>query len=201
VTGQPNGGDDRLAAAPGRPSGLGPEWVEGADGRLFRSAARVILVDADGRVLLVRGHDVDQPSRSWWFTPGGGIGPDEDPRAAGAREVAEETGFVLEETDLLGPVFRRRAVFDFYRAHCRQDEVFYLARVPGRGQEPAPTATSGWTVVENDVLDEVRWWDLDELTDVGIEVFPHGLAALVRGLLDGWDGVVVQLDDQGTIGA
>ena len=38
---------------------LGPEWVPGADGVRFRRAARVILLDADDRVLLLHGSDVD----------------------------------------------------------------------------------------------------------------------------------------------
>ena len=38
-------------------------WRRGADGMRERSAARVVLLDAAGRVLLVRGHDVDLPER------------------------------------------------------------------------------------------------------------------------------------------
>ena len=47
---------------------LGDDWVLGDDGLRFRRAARVLLLDAEDRLLLVRGHDVDQPERSftWW---------------------------------------------------------------------------------------------------------------------------------------
>ena len=84
---------------PGGPtarSRLGAEWVLGTDGLRFRRAARVILLDDSDRVLLLRGHDVDQPERGWWFTVGGGIDAGEDARAAAVREVREETGLVLE---------------------------------------------------------------------------------------------------------
>ena len=51
----------------------------------------------------------------------------------------------------------------------------------------------GWTHVELDVLDEVRWWVLEDLRAVGIEVFPAGLVDLVDALVPGWDGVTRHL--------
>jgi len=48
---------------------------------------------------------------------------------------------------------------------------------------------AGWTQVEVDTIDELRWWDLDALAGVEEEVFPAQLPQLVRVLLDGWDGV------------
>lgn len=170
--------------------GLGPEWRRGDDGLLFREAARVILLDEHDRVLLIRGHDKDQPERSWWFTVGGGIDDGEDTAAAAVREVREETGIALDRADLVGPVFTRSAIFDFYAEHCRQDEVLYLARVPAAsfGADRA-----GWTDLELDVIDELRWWSLDDLARVDIEVFPESLVSLVRGLLPVWDGVTRHL--------
>lgn len=182
------------ARGPGYPKGaLGPEWRRGPDGLMFRRAARVILVDPDDRVLLLRGHDVDQPSRSWWFTVGGGLGDGETSRAAALREVHEETGIELEPGALVGPVLTRAAVFDFVFEHCRQDEELFYARVgPG-----ATLTRSGWTALEGETLDELRWFTLDELAQVAtqVEVFPVGLVDLVRPLLDGWDGVTRHLDE------
>ena len=168
---------------------LGPDWVMGEDGLRTRRAARVILLDQDDRVLLVRGHDADQPSRSWWFTVGGGIDAGEDSRAAAVREVREETGLLLRPEDLVGPVFTRSAVFDFVAEHCRQDEDIYLARLDaGAAAEATALSRAGWTDLERDVIDELRWWDLEDLAREELEVFPEGLAALVRSLLPGWDG-------------
>ena len=165
--------------------------MRGDDGLRFRRAARVILLDDADRVLLIRGHDVDQPERSWWFTVGGGIDPGEDARSAAVREVREETGLVLEPTELVGPVFTRSAVFDFFAESCRQDEEIFLARVVVR--DDAMLSRDGWTDLELDVLDELRWWELDALRRVTEEVFPQGLADLVRGLLPRWDGVTRHL--------
>lgn len=168
---------------------LGPDWVTGADGVPFRRAARVLLLDAQDRVLLVRGHDVDQPERSWWFTVGGGIDAGETPEQAAVRELAEETGLQIAEEDLVGPVLTRSAIFDFFHQDVRQDEVFYLARIA----DPGEVSRAGWTDIERDFMDEVRWWPATELAQVDIEVFPRGLAQVVARLATGWDGTVQHL--------
>lgn len=160
-------------------------WRRGADGMRERSAARVVLLDAAGRVLLVRGHDVDLPERSWWFTVGGGIDPGETPRGAAVREVREETGIALDDAALVGPVGRRSAVFDFAREHCRQHEVFFVARLTG----DTTLARDGWTALEREVVDDVAWLTVAELRSADVEVFPRELPDLVEALQDGWDGV------------
>ena len=175
---------------------LGPDWVEGPDGVPFRRGARLILLDAVCRVLMVRGHDVDNPSRSWWFTVGGGIDAGETGVAAAVRELREETGLVVDPADVVGPVARRRAVFDFAARTVRQDEEFFVARLA----DPGPIETGGWTDVERAFMDEVRWWELDDLETVAQEVFPAAFVPLVRALLDGWDGVVRDLPDEGPVG-
>ncbi len=174
------------------PTQLGPDWIPGDDGVPYRRGARLILLDPADRVLMVRGHDVDDPARSWWFTVGGGIGPGETGPVAAARELAEETGLRVEAAALVGPVATRSARFDFARQTVRQDEEFYLARFDG----PAAMVTDGWTDVERSFMDELRWWELDALDDVAEEVFPAGLVDLVRELRGGWDGVVRRLADQ-----
>ncbi|WP_454048485.1 NUDIX hydrolase [Cellulomonas sp. Marseille-Q8402] len=176
-------------------SALGADWVLGEDGLRFRRAARVLLLDADDRLLLVRGHDADQPERSWWFTVGGGIDPGESSLAAAVREVREETGLVLDPGDLVGPVLTRTGIFDFYAERCRQDEEFFVARV-GSVLDTDAIGRDGWTDVELDLLDELRWWHLDDLDAESREVFPEGLADLVRPLLRGWDGVTRHLGPQ-----
>ncbi|NLF04835.1 MAG: NUDIX domain-containing protein [Actinomycetales bacterium] len=170
---------------------LGPDWVPGPDGLPFRRAARVVLLDEADRVLLLRGHDLDQPERSWWFTVGGGIDAGEDARAAAVREVREEVGLSLAREDLVGPVFERSAVFDFLAQHVRQDELIFLARVAAF--DVVAVDRSAWTEVEVAQLDELRWWELDELEREQGEVYPEGLVELLRPLLGGWDGVTVRL--------
>ena len=170
------------------PSSLRPDWVLGDDGLYLRRGARVLLLDDTDRILLARGHDVDQPERSWWFTIGGGVDPGESDLDAAVREVREETGIALDPGAVVGPVYTRSAIFDFYRQHCRQDEVLYLARLDGGAGAADELSRDGWTDVELDVVDEMRWWSIDDLRGVEIEVFPEGLADLLVPLLGGWDG-------------
>ncbi|MPV37740.1 NUDIX hydrolase [Georgenia subflava] len=179
--------------------GLGPDWEPGEDGLPFRRAARVVVLDDDDRLLLVRGHDAGEVTRSWWFTVGGGLDAGEDVRDGATREVFEETGLVVRPADLVGPVLTRSAVFDFARVTCRQDEEFFLARVPS-GHD---FSHDGWTDLERDVLDEMRWWDVDELAAAvaeGTVVYPETLPELVRALLDGWDGTTPHLDESSVLG-
>jgi 8-oxo-dGTP pyrophosphatase MutT (NUDIX family) len=142
-----------------------------------RTGARVLVVDDLGRVLLLRGSDpaVDH-APTWWFTPGGGAHPGEDAQEAARRELAEETGLVLDEVGT--PVWTRTAEFDFLGSHYRQAETFFLARVPSYVPD-----TSGWTEVERAAVHEVRWWDLGELERSGETVYPSTLVDELRLLL------------------
>ena len=61
----------------------------------MRNAARVLLIDPGGRLLLVHGGDPADPSAgSWWFTPGGGMEP---------GESAEEVTGALTGAGAVGP--------------------------------------------------------------------------------------------------
>lgn len=180
-------------AAGGRAASLGADWTVGADGVRFRRAARVLVIDDEGRALLVRGHDLDQPERSWWFTVGGGIDPGESAREAAARELREETGLEVAPDDLVGPVLERDALFHFLRESCRQQEVFFLVRIPGRGTDPSD---AGWTDTERELLDELRWLTTHELRSERLEVFPESLADLIDDLASGWDGTLRSLGIQ-----
>ncbi len=91
-----------------------------------RSAARVLLVDPRGRVLMVR---LEFEGRSWWIAPGGGVDSGETPEQAAVREVREETG--LEDFELGPWVWWREHVFPWDGHVYRQRERFYLARVAG----------------------------------------------------------------------
>lgn len=177
--------------------GLGPEWQSGPDGLPVRSAARVIVLDPDDRLLLLRGHDAAETTRSWWFTAGGGLAPGEDPRTGALRELREETGLRLTPDDLQGPVLTRSAIFDFSHVTCRQDEEFFLARV-----QVTELDLGGWTALEQEVVDEVRWWHLDELdaaVAAGAVVYPRHLPQLARRLARGWDGTVEHLDESSSV--
>lgn len=155
----------------------------------MRHAARVIVFDPQGRVLLIRGHDVDEPERSWWFTIGGGIETGEETAQAAVREFYEETGLVVSPSDLQGPVFHRTAVFEFAKKQIVQRETFYFVHLES-AFEPDFTR---WTQLERETIDEVKWWDIAELHNCAQEVFPLNLAQLLENLRHGWDGVAIEI--------
>ena len=166
-------------------------WPRDAEGIPHRRAARVILFDEEDRVLLVRGHDADNPERSWWFTVGGGIEDGESSRECASRELFEETGIRLEPELLIGPIAYRRAVFNFETVLARQDEEIFYAHAHCK-----ELSDTRWTEEEQRVIDEYRWWDIDDfeaqLRDY--EIYPTRLVELLHICLAGWDGTTLVIE-------
>src|SRR5438309_1285098 len=84
-----------------------------------RCVGAVVFDDA-GRLLLVR--RAHEPGQGRWSIPGGRVEAGETDARAVIREVAEETGLVVEILRLLGNVQRRApgaVVFDIYDYRCR----------------------------------------------------------------------------------
>ena len=141
--------------------------------RRLRRAVRVILVDTRGRTLLFEDSDPGVPGVTWWATPGGGIDPGETERQTAVREVAEETGYVLQEDQLVGPVGRRRAVHGYSDQILDQTEPFYLAYVP-----EFEIDVSAHTEEERLTLQGHRWWTRAELMATDAWIWPGQLIEL-----------------------
>jgi 8-oxo-dGTP pyrophosphatase MutT (NUDIX family) len=145
-----------------------------------RPTARVVLLDPDDRVLLMRGRLPNDPTGpSFWFTIGGGVEPGETLAQAAAREAVEETGL----TDVaLGPVvWRSEAVLkDAEGRPWKFLEYFFVGRTRG-----GALSRTGWQALEHRLVDELRWWPLAELEATDAQVFPEGLAELLVDVLAG----------------
>jgi 8-oxo-dGTP pyrophosphatase MutT (NUDIX family) len=149
-----------------------------------RPSARVVLTDKTGRVLLFQGHDPARPQELFWFTVGGGVENDEDLRATAVREAFEETGLLLADDQLVGPVWRRRAVFSFDGETFDAEEWFFHAEVDGHEVD-----TSGFNEIELATVKQFRWWSVAELKSTDDTIYPAQLAEFLPSLVSGtWDG-------------
>lgn len=144
---------------------------------LERRAARVLLVDADGRVLLQNCCDPADRSQSWWNTTGGGLDDGETSAQAAAREVAEETGLHVDPAELGSVVHTRVTDFSFAGLSVRQDEEYFLLRTDAF--DAAPTAHSD---LETQAVLGMRWWSREELRATGERVYPPELADVLDRL-------------------
>ena len=141
-----------------------------------RLAARVVLLDPDHRVLLMR-YDDGPPNGSHWTTPGGGLNEGEDFRAGALRELAEETGWT--DIPLLGELLRRSLTMEYAGRLVRQRERLYLART----EQPRREIRGVEEMHATDHIAAWRWWTLDELDTTAERVWPVGLADLIRQAL------------------
>ena len=124
-----------------------------------RTAARVLLLDGEDRLLLFRGIDRGAPDRgSWWFTPGGGLEPGEDHRTGAVRELFEETGLRCDPEALEGPVHEEETLFEFSNTRILQHSTFFVLRV-----ESHDVDISGFQEVEARSIVEHRWWTRADL--------------------------------------
>ncbi|TSD94674.1 NUDIX domain-containing protein [Skermania sp. ID1734] len=154
-----------------------PSAATGLDLAGNRTSARVVMLDEQGRVLLMRGHDPLVPDVSFWFTIGGGAEPGETLRETAVREVAEETGELIDSGLLRGPLWRRVAIFPFNGELMRSEELFFVTQV--RHFEPRPIAL---TDLEKRTITGSKWCtaeDIATLNAAGETVYPQDLANLL----------------------
>lgn len=131
---------------------------------------RVLLVDDDGRVLLLRtalpggGHV--------WTTPGGDVGADEGLAAAAVRHLREQASVVDVEVvplsgDLSGDV-----------SGDAQGQVF-------AARSPRGAIEVGLTDWEVDHHRGHRWWSVADLRYTSETIVPAGLPGLLDDVLGG----------------
>ena len=119
---------------------------------LLMPSVTALVFDESRRVLLVR----PMHRENVWVAPGGAVDPDEQPQDAVVREVWEETGLLVEPTELRG-VFGGPEYRVWY---ANGDEVGYMMAVY------ECRVTGGALRADGDEISEARYFSPAELNDV-----------------------------------
>lgn len=149
----------------------------GDGGRILRRTSRLIVLDEDDRVLLMRTKTPDTSGVSRWITTGGGVDPGEDHREAAIRELREETGQVI--TDPGEVVFTEDFTVTWNAAdHTHGHAEFYVVRLPH-----FDIVDDEWTDDEKVDILASRWWSLAELEATDEPYEPAQLVDRLREIL------------------
>jgi 2,3-bisphosphoglycerate-dependent phosphoglycerate mutase len=146
-----------------------------------REAARLLILDSAGRVLLFRYTTQLMPSlaekgiEAFWGSLGGAVEPGETFEEAAARELTEETG--LRGVDVGRSVACREFPMEFGESWVWAVEQYFVVRVG----EFTPDF-SGFTALEREVVVAHRWWSAAEIAASHELIFPDGLDRLLEEL-------------------
>ena len=138
--------------------------------RALRPAARILLLDPHGRVLLFRFTPSDRPP--FWCTPGGAVDPGESYAHAARRELREETGL---DCDCGPELFQRHVEFiTIEGVPVSADERYFLVRT-----DATEIDTGGHTALEQRVMTRWQWFSQAALAAHDEPYFPEDLAEIL----------------------
>jgi 8-oxo-dGTP pyrophosphatase MutT (NUDIX family) len=95
----------------------------------IRRAVRVLPVDSDGAVLLLRCVNPAQQSAPFLITVGGGIEAGESECDAAVRELWEETGMLSAPENMMGPIHQESFSFVWESDLVTQHQNYYAMAV------------------------------------------------------------------------
>jgi 8-oxo-dGTP pyrophosphatase MutT (NUDIX family) len=124
-----------------------------------RNTARVLPVDPDGRVLLLRGWDPLRPRDRYWFTIGGAAHRGEPLRSAAAREMREEIGLRVEESQLGEALVTSTIKWSQLGIRIVQDQAYFAVAVPAG----LTVSLSGMDWLERFTIQQHAWLTPEDL--------------------------------------
>jgi 8-oxo-dGTP pyrophosphatase MutT (NUDIX family) len=149
-----------------------------------RVAARVLPVNPVGEVLLLEAQDPAHPGVLHWVSIGGAVEPGETLAAAAVREMREETGLRIAESDLVGPMHRASHPFSWAGVDYRSDNHFFaLVCAPD-----VVVDFAGLDSGETGNILRADWWTPSALAEAGNAAsvdLPEIMAAAVAALREG----------------
>ena len=147
-----------------------------------RISSRAILFDsAMQNVLLFRLYNKHtlfngKAPASLWITPGGGVEEDEDLVQGLERELMEELGLLSESFTIKGHLWRSDNKTMIYKNRpCKCIDNYFVVQLASDSQS---FDFSKWTDEEKLVLNDMKWWSLDELRRTADKVAPPQLRHL-----------------------
>lgn len=149
-----------------------------APARPWRLSARLLLVGADARVLLVPVHDDEA---GWWDLLGGGVEARETTAEAAVRETLEETGYAVP-LEAVGPVcWSGEVLFRWLGRWHWSRQVVHLARTANIDVPVQVRLTDE----ESGTHGAARWWTVAQAVERGLAVPPFDSAAALGELIAG----------------
>ena len=135
---------------------------------------KLLLVDPDGHVLLVRGRDT-VTGATHWYPVGGGIEHGESLDEAAAREAREETG--VQGLPAGRPVWTRDVRYE-YSGRAYDVHETWLHHDVARF-DPVPAGLSDFEI---ETIIGFRWWTAADLRATQDSVFPPDLGERLADL-------------------
>jgi 8-oxo-dGTP pyrophosphatase MutT (NUDIX family) len=145
----------------------------------IRHVARVLVINDQFEVYLLRGQDLTLPERApFWFTPGGKIDAGETAAQAACRELSEEIGLIATPHDLGAIIGTELSDYQFHGQAYRQNGVFFAF-----SSNTAQLNCDGWSAAEAQTIDQGKWWSVSQLRATQETVYPSHLADMIESVL------------------